>query len=111
MGGGPPEYFPSVAEKLEAAWGEAGREGNPRKLSLTYFALGDDPGADTVASIGHYYEFADEYRDYVVGGTAKGPDEIRERVRDFEEAGCDELIMFPASADPAHVDELASIVF
>jgi alkanesulfonate monooxygenase SsuD/methylene tetrahydromethanopterin reductase-like flavin-dependent oxidoreductase (luciferase family) len=111
MGGGPPEYFPSVAEKVDAAWREAGREGNPRKLSLTYFALGDDPEADTVASIGHYYEFAGEYRDFVVSGTAKGPDEIRERVRAFEEAGCDELIMFPASADPTHVDELASIVF
>jgi alkanesulfonate monooxygenase SsuD/methylene tetrahydromethanopterin reductase-like flavin-dependent oxidoreductase (luciferase family) len=111
MGGGPPEYFPSVVEKLDAAWREAGREGNPRKLSLTYVALGDDPEGDTVASIGNYYEFAGEYRDYVVSGTAKGPDEIRERVRAFEEAGCDELIMFPASADPAHVDELASIVF
>ena len=30
--------------------------------------------------------------------------------RGFEEAGCEELIMFPASADPAHVDALASIV-
>jgi alkanesulfonate monooxygenase SsuD/methylene tetrahydromethanopterin reductase-like flavin-dependent oxidoreductase (luciferase family) len=111
MGGGPPEYFPSVVEKLEAAWREAGREGKPRKLSLTYFALGDDAEADTAASIGHYYEFAGEYREMVISGTAKGPDEIRERVRGFEEAGCDELIMFPASADPAHVDELAAIVF
>jgi alkanesulfonate monooxygenase SsuD/methylene tetrahydromethanopterin reductase-like flavin-dependent oxidoreductase (luciferase family) len=110
MGGGPPEYFPSVVDKLEAAWAEGGREGRPRKLSLTYYALGDDPEADTAASIGHYYEFADDYRDFVVAGTAKGPDEIRERVRAFAEAGCDELIMFPASRDPAQVDELASIV-
>jgi alkanesulfonate monooxygenase SsuD/methylene tetrahydromethanopterin reductase-like flavin-dependent oxidoreductase (luciferase family) len=110
MGGGGPEMFPAAAEKLEAAWREQGREGSPRKLSLTYFALGDDPEADTVASIGDYYEFAGEYRDYVVAGTAKGPDEIRERVRGFEQAGCDELIMFPASRDAAHVDELASIV-
>jgi hypothetical protein len=45
-----------------------------------------------------------------VAGTAKGPDAIRERVRGFEEAGCEELIMFPASTDPAQVDELAQIV-
>jgi alkanesulfonate monooxygenase SsuD/methylene tetrahydromethanopterin reductase-like flavin-dependent oxidoreductase (luciferase family) len=111
MGGGAPDVFPAAVEKLEAAWREQGREGNPRKLSLTYFALGDDPESDTVASVGDYYAFAGEYRDYVVAGTAKGPDEIRERVRGFEEAGCDELIMFPAATDPAHVDELASIVF
>ena len=43
-------------------------------------------------------------------GTAKGPDEIRARVRAFEERAADELIMFPASTDPAQVDELASIV-
>jgi alkanesulfonate monooxygenase SsuD/methylene tetrahydromethanopterin reductase-like flavin-dependent oxidoreductase (luciferase family) len=110
MGGGPPEYFPSVAEKVDAAWREQGREGTPRKLSLTYYALGDDPEADTVASIGHYYEFAGEYREMVVSGTAKGPDQIRERVRAFEEAGCDELIMFPASADPTQVDRLAQLV-
>lgn len=110
MGGGAPEMFPAAVEKLEAAWREQGREGSPRKLSLSYFALGDDPESDTVASIGDYYAFADQYRDYVVAGTAKGPDEIRERVRRFEEAGCDELIMFPASTDPAQVDELATLV-
>ena len=105
-----PRPFRAWPRSSTAAWREHGREGSPRKLSLTYFALGDDPEADAVASIGDYYEFAGEYRDYVVGGTAKGPDEVRERVRAFEEAGCDELIMFPGSADPAQVDELASIV-
>jgi alkanesulfonate monooxygenase SsuD/methylene tetrahydromethanopterin reductase-like flavin-dependent oxidoreductase (luciferase family) len=110
MGGGPPEVFGPAVEKLEAAWQEAGREGSPRKMSLTYFALGDDPEAATRATIGHYYEFAGEYRDYVIAGTAKGPDEIRERMRAFEAQGCDELIMFPASSDPAQVDELAAIV-
>ena len=110
MGGGSPDMFPGAAEKLDAAWREQGREGSPRKLSLTYYALGDDPEGDTAASIGDYYSFADEYRDYVVAGTAKGPDAIRERVRGFEEAGCEELIMFPASTDPAQVDELAQIV-
>jgi alkanesulfonate monooxygenase SsuD/methylene tetrahydromethanopterin reductase-like flavin-dependent oxidoreductase (luciferase family) len=109
-GGGPPDMFAAAAEKLEAAWREAGREGSPRTLSLSYFALGDDPEADSAASIGDYYAFAGEYRDYVVAGTAKGPDEIRERVRGFAEAGCDELIMFPAATDPGQVDELASIV-
>jgi alkanesulfonate monooxygenase SsuD/methylene tetrahydromethanopterin reductase-like flavin-dependent oxidoreductase (luciferase family) len=110
MGGGPPEMFGQVAEKLESAWREAGREDSPRKLSLTYFALGGDPEAATRATIGHYYEFAGEYRDHVIAGTAKGPDEIRARVRAFEAQGCDELIMFPASSEPAQVDELAAIV-
>jgi alkanesulfonate monooxygenase SsuD/methylene tetrahydromethanopterin reductase-like flavin-dependent oxidoreductase (luciferase family) len=109
-GGGPPEAFGGAVEKLEAAWREEGSEGSPRKMSLTYFALGDDPEAATRATIGHYYEFAGEYQEYVVAGTAKGPEEIRERVRGFEAHGCDELIMFPASTDPRVVDELAALV-
>jgi alkanesulfonate monooxygenase SsuD/methylene tetrahydromethanopterin reductase-like flavin-dependent oxidoreductase (luciferase family) len=110
MGAAPPEMLPAAVDKLEAAWREQGREGAPRKMSLTYYALGDDPEGATRASIGHYYEFAGEYQDHVVAGTAKGADEIRERVRAFEEAGLDELIMLPASTDPRQVEELAALV-
>ena len=109
-GGGPPEYYPPAMEKLDAAWREAGRSGEPRRLSLTYFSLDDDPEEQTRRSIGHYYEFATEYADQVVAATAKGVDAVRERVRDFEEARCDELIMFPASSNPEQVDRLAAAV-
>jgi alkanesulfonate monooxygenase SsuD/methylene tetrahydromethanopterin reductase-like flavin-dependent oxidoreductase (luciferase family) len=109
-GGGPPEGFPAMAEKLMAAWREHGRQGEPRKLALQYFALGDDPEGDTRESVGHYYAFAGEYGEQIVAATAKGEDQIRERVRQFEEAGADELILFPASPDPDQVDLLASAV-
>jgi hypothetical protein len=97
-------------EKLEAAWREAGRDGEPRKLSLTYFSLDDDPESQIRRSIGHYYAFAGDYQDMVVAGVAKGEDGVRERVRAFEEAGCDELVMFPSSSDPEQVDRLAATV-
>jgi alkanesulfonate monooxygenase SsuD/methylene tetrahydromethanopterin reductase-like flavin-dependent oxidoreductase (luciferase family) len=109
-GGGQPEYFPPAVEKLEAAWREAGRDGEPRKLSLTYFSLDDDPESQARKTIGHYYAFAGDYADMVVGGVAKGEDGVKERVRAFEEAGCDELIMFPASPNPEQVDKLAAAV-
>ena len=122
MGGGPPERFPAMVEKLRAAWSEQGRygehavrasdrgPGEPRKLALQYFALGEDPEGDTRASIGHYYASAGDYAEQVVAATAKGEDEVRERVRQFEEAGADELILFPASPDPDQVDRLAAAV-
>jgi alkanesulfonate monooxygenase SsuD/methylene tetrahydromethanopterin reductase-like flavin-dependent oxidoreductase (luciferase family) len=109
-GGGDPEYFPPAVEKLEAAWRAAGREGEPRKLSLTYFSLDDDPEEQTRRSIGHYYGFAAEYAEHVVAATAKGVVGVRERVRAFEEARCDELVMFPASSNPEQVDRLAAAV-
>jgi len=109
LGGGPPERFPGFVEKLTAAWRERGRDAEPRKLALQYFALGDDPEADTRASIGHYYASAGAYAETVVAATAKGEDQVRERIRQFEDAGADELILFPTSPDPDQVDRLASV--
>lgn len=110
MGGGPAERFPAMVEKLTAAWRERGRDGEPRKLALQYFAMGDDPEGDTRASIGDYYAVAGDYAEQVVAAAAKGEHEVRERIRRFEEAGADELILFPASPDPEQVDLLASAV-
>lgn len=110
MGAAPPEVFPEPVKKLEAAWRAEGREGEPRKMSLTYFSLDDDPEAAARSTIGDYYAFAPEYAEMAVAGTAKGEEEVKERVRAFEQAGCDELIMFPASADPEQADKLAAAV-
>jgi alkanesulfonate monooxygenase SsuD/methylene tetrahydromethanopterin reductase-like flavin-dependent oxidoreductase (luciferase family) len=110
MGAAPPESLGPARDKLESAFREAGRDEKPRALALTYFSLDDDAEDQTRRTIGHYYSFVPEYADMVVAGTAKGEDEVRERVRAFEEQGCDELVMFPASPDPGQVDRLASTV-
>jgi alkanesulfonate monooxygenase SsuD/methylene tetrahydromethanopterin reductase-like flavin-dependent oxidoreductase (luciferase family) len=109
MGGGPAEVFASAAEKLEAAWREAGREGEPRKKALSYFSLDDDPEAQVRSTIGDYYAFLGDYAEQIVAGAAKGEDAVRERVQAFEAAGADELILFPASSNPEQVDRLAAV--
>jgi alkanesulfonate monooxygenase SsuD/methylene tetrahydromethanopterin reductase-like flavin-dependent oxidoreductase (luciferase family) len=110
MGGGPPEFFAEPRDKLRAAFREAERSEPPRALSLTYFSLDADPEQAVRASIVDYYGFLGEYAERVAAGTAKGEDAVMERVRAFEEVECDELIMFPASADPGQVDKLAALV-
>jgi hypothetical protein len=47
VGGGAPGDFKEGVAKLEAAWRAAGREGEPRKLTVAYFALGE--GAEQAA--------------------------------------------------------------
>jgi alkanesulfonate monooxygenase SsuD/methylene tetrahydromethanopterin reductase-like flavin-dependent oxidoreductase (luciferase family) len=111
LGGGSPERFAELSDKLMAAWREHGREGEPRRLALTYFALGDDPGRDTDRSIRDYYSFAPEYADAIVAVTAKGEDAVRGRLDHFRQSGVDEVVMFPASADPEQVDLLAQVAF
>ncbi|MGH2763519.1 MAG: LLM class flavin-dependent oxidoreductase [Thermoleophilaceae bacterium] len=108
MGGGTPEMFADGKGKLEVAFREEGRGEQPRAMALAYFSLDDDPERQTRSTIGDYYSFMPEYSDMVVAGTAKGEDEVKERVRGFDEAGCDELILFPASSDPEQVDKLAA---
>ena len=109
MGGGPPESSAEAREKLEAAWRRRGREGEPRAaVARPTSRLGDDPEADATPTLGDYYAFLGEYADQIAAGAAKGEDRSSERMQGFEEAGCDELIFFPASADPAQVDLLAA---
>ena len=110
MGGAPPDAFPPMVEKLDAAWRAEGRENEPRRMAITYFSLDEDPEAQARRTLGHYYAIAGDYAETIVAGTAKGEDEVRERVRAFEHVGCDELIMFPASSDPGQVDRLAAAV-
>lgn len=109
LGGGSPDRFPELSGKLVAAWRARGRDDEPRRLALTYFALGDDPEGDTNGSIRDYYSFAPDYAEAIVAVTAKGEDAVRERLDYFREVGVDEVVMFPASADPEQVDLLAGV--
>ena len=41
LGGGTPDAYAGGMEKMRAAWKAAGRDGEPRGMSLAYYALGD----------------------------------------------------------------------
>jgi alkanesulfonate monooxygenase SsuD/methylene tetrahydromethanopterin reductase-like flavin-dependent oxidoreductase (luciferase family) len=87
-----------------------GRAGTPRTAALFYYALGDDPEAQARAALGDYYAFLGDYTEMVIAGAAKDEGAIRDRLAAFEQAGCDEVVCFPTSPDPAQVDLLASAV-
>jgi alkanesulfonate monooxygenase SsuD/methylene tetrahydromethanopterin reductase-like flavin-dependent oxidoreductase (luciferase family) len=110
MGGGPPERFPGEVEKLDKAWQEAGRDGEPRKLALGYFGLGEGAGDQVHGYITDYYAFLGDYAEQMAAGIPADTDSVKERVSAFEQAGCDEFILFPTSSDPAQVDLLAEAV-
>jgi alkanesulfonate monooxygenase SsuD/methylene tetrahydromethanopterin reductase-like flavin-dependent oxidoreductase (luciferase family) len=110
MGGAPPEMFPEAVGKLEAAWQAEGREGEPRKLALSYFSLDAHPEAQARKTLGGYYAFLGDFADMIVGWAATGEDAVKERAEAFRQVGCDELIMIPCSTDPGQVDKLAAAV-
>jgi alkanesulfonate monooxygenase SsuD/methylene tetrahydromethanopterin reductase-like flavin-dependent oxidoreductase (luciferase family) len=110
MGGGQPDRFPPEIEKLEAAWSAAGREGQPRKLSLGYYGLGARARDQIHDYIAHYYSFIGDGVGPFAASVPGDADSVRERAEAFAAAGCDEFIFFPTSSDPAQVDLLAEAV-
>jgi alkanesulfonate monooxygenase SsuD/methylene tetrahydromethanopterin reductase-like flavin-dependent oxidoreductase (luciferase family) len=107
LGGGTPEAFREGAAKLREAWSAEGRDGEPRTMALFYYALGDGAEEAARTALGSYYAFLGDYAERIVESAAKDEDTVRGYLSAFEEAGADEVICFPASADPAQVELLA----
>ncbi len=103
-----PEQYAEGARKARAAWAEAGREGEPRTMALAYFSLGDDAEADARANLADYYAWlGEQIAEFIVSAAARDVESVRQTLAAYEAAGCDELILFPASRDPVQVDLLA----
>ena len=80
-------------------------------MSLAYYSLGDDAQRDAERYLKHYYAFlGEELSGMIAAGAATDADTVRAYVAAFEAAGCDELIIFPASSDTDQVRLLADAV-
>jgi alkanesulfonate monooxygenase SsuD/methylene tetrahydromethanopterin reductase-like flavin-dependent oxidoreductase (luciferase family) len=103
--GGPPRAFARAAAEALAAWEDMGRPGRPELWSMAYFELAGRIESGT-AYLRDYYAFTGPFADKIAAGLLTTPKAIREFARDYEEAGCDELILFPTVA---HMEELARL--
>jgi alkanesulfonate monooxygenase SsuD/methylene tetrahydromethanopterin reductase-like flavin-dependent oxidoreductase (luciferase family) len=109
-GGGPPRAFAGAVARARAAWADAERPGRPLLWGQGYFALGGEavePGADYLR---HYYAFTGPFAEKVAAANLTTPQAVVDFVRGYEEAGCDELILFPTLADPSQLDRLAEVL-
>ena len=108
MGGGTPDQFAEGLEKLKAAWEKAGRDGEPQAKALAYYSLGDDAEANAEGYLTDYYAWlGEETANAIAASAAKDADTVQGYISAFEQAGCDELIMFPSASDPKQVELLA----
>ena len=98
MGAGSPDQFAEMSSKVKKAWTDAGREGEPRLMSIAYFSLGPEAEENAEKGVGNYYDWLGDIRDKIVGSVATDPETVRQYASGFEEVGCDELIFFPSSA-------------
>ena len=107
-GGGPPRAFAGASARAHAAWRDLGRPGRPRLWGQGYFALGDVERGN--AYLRDYYAFTGPFAERVVAANLTSARAVKDFLRGYEEAGCDELVLFPTSADVAELDRLAEVV-
>ena len=110
-GGGPPRAFARAADKAYAAWSDAGRPGKPQLWAQGYFALGDDAIKETgYHYLRDYYAFTGPFAERMASGLLTSPQAVAQFMRGYQDAGCDELVLFPTVADLAQLDRLTGIL-
>jgi len=99
-------------DHIEAAWADAGRAERPRHVSSFWYATGPDGQARLHAYSKRYLGIFGEEIAVAMADlcSAWSADRLREAIDRFEQAGCDELLLVPTSADPDEVDRLVEIL-
>jgi alkanesulfonate monooxygenase SsuD/methylene tetrahydromethanopterin reductase-like flavin-dependent oxidoreductase (luciferase family) len=110
-GGGPPRAFARAADKARAAWLDAGRPGQPQLWAQGYFAFGDEETVEAGRNyLRDYYAFTGPFAQRIAAGILTTPQAIAQFLRGYEEAGCDELVLFPTLPDLAQLARLAEVL-
>lgn len=104
-GAGPDQVGPFV-ERVRAAWSESDREGEPKIMALSYFALGgaEDEAARNLED--YYGDFGRQLAEML----PKDAESVKGYAKMFEDLGVDEFIYDPAVSDPKQVDLLADAI-
>jgi alkanesulfonate monooxygenase SsuD/methylene tetrahydromethanopterin reductase-like flavin-dependent oxidoreductase (luciferase family) len=106
VGGATAERGGPFAERVRKAWKEAGREGEPRIVGLTYFALGEGSAEKAASYLTDYYG---PFGNQIAESMPKSDQELKERISSFEGYGFDELFLDPAVADLAQLERAAEV--
>lgn len=105
--GGAPPAFRAAADRARIAWSDAGRPGKPRLWGLGYFALGPGSADAGRQALQGYYSFTGGYATRIAAGLLTSAASIADYCRGYQEAGCDDLVLFPTVADITQVERLA----
>jgi alkanesulfonate monooxygenase SsuD/methylene tetrahydromethanopterin reductase-like flavin-dependent oxidoreductase (luciferase family) len=108
--GGPPRIFERNATQARAAWADASRPGQPKLWGMGYFAFGETAVAAGADYLRDYYAFTGPFAERIVQGLLTTPQAVAQYVRGYTDAGCDNLILFPVTAELAQLHQLADII-
>jgi alkanesulfonate monooxygenase SsuD/methylene tetrahydromethanopterin reductase-like flavin-dependent oxidoreductase (luciferase family) len=103
-GGGPPRAFASAVARAEAAWRDLGRPGRPRLWGQGYFTFDDVERGN--AYLRDYYAFTGPFVERIVAENLTSSRAVKDFVRGYEEAGCDELVLFSTTPGIEELERL-----
>jgi alkanesulfonate monooxygenase SsuD/methylene tetrahydromethanopterin reductase-like flavin-dependent oxidoreductase (luciferase family) len=103
-GGGPARAFASAAARADAAWRDFGRPGRPRLWGQGYFTFGDVERGN--AYLRDYYAFTGGFVERIVAENLTSARAVNDFVRGYEEAGCDELVLFSTTPGIEQLERL-----
>ncbi|AUG78915.1 Putative F420-dependent reductase [Kitasatospora sp. MMS16-BH015] len=106
-GGNSVTAYAEQVRQARQTWVDAGRTDRPRMVAILYTHLGPDAARVAGDYLRAYYSFIGPKAERTAAGVLVEPERIREAVQAYAEAGCDELILLPCTADLKQVGLLA----
>ena len=108
-GGGEPESMLKMWQQIEQAWREAGRQGNPRWVGASYFALGPNAADHATRYINANYGYNPDLAARRLHSLPASRLAVEDAIRRQADMGVDEFILRPCAEDLDQMELLAEI--
>lgn len=108
-GGGEPKAMLEMWREIEKAWREAGREGKPRWVGASYYALGPSAADHAARYINANYGYNPELAAKRLRTLPASNVAVEEAIKRQADMGVDEFILRPCAEDLDQMERLAEI--
>jgi alkanesulfonate monooxygenase SsuD/methylene tetrahydromethanopterin reductase-like flavin-dependent oxidoreductase (luciferase family) len=109
-GGGEPAAMMEMWRRINGAWKEAGRQGQPRWVGASYFALGPNASEQAAHYINANYGDNSELAARRLRGIPTTASAVEASIKRQADMGVDEFILRPCAEELEQMDRLAEVV-
>ncbi|MER7751191.1 LLM class flavin-dependent oxidoreductase [Kitasatospora sp. NPDC097643] len=106
-GGSSAAGYGALVRQAQEAWAEQGRTERPRMVGLLYACLGADARPVAERYLRAYYAFIGPKAEMAARAVITDAAQLKETLAEYAENGCDELLVFPCTAQAAQLELLA----
>ena len=108
-GGGEPAAMMEMWRRINDGWKEAGRQGRPRWVGASYFALGPNASEQATRYIDANYGYNPELAARRLRGIPTTRAAVEESIKRQADMGVDEFILRPCAEEFEQMDRLAEV--